>query len=203
MHHLSRHAVTCGDDCKIHQVIMHSRGRLQVSGVNSVDDRTREPKRHATASPVGSSRPACVHEPDIGFMTTNLFRQQFRIHARMPHKERSTKTWGERGLWLRNTNFCTSDFRCITADEEIHGLLGRQSGDRRQHSKSITGQKNNIRGMTGHAGDLCVSHELDGVSSSSILCDRGVIKIDMVMGSVINDILQHRSESQGFKNLRF
>ena len=64
----------------------------QRSIVNGIDNRPRVLKAHSLASPIASSGPAGIDEPDLTSMFANPVSQQFGILGRMPHQKRRRKT---------------------------------------------------------------------------------------------------------------
>ncbi len=64
--------------------------------------------------------------------------QHFGIHRRMPDQKRGAVAGRECRLRLFHTVFGTGHAGGISADEMVHGLLGSQAADRRNHTRKAS-----------------------------------------------------------------
>src|SRR5437773_1082375 len=120
----------------------------------------------------------------------------------MPHQERPAKTGRKCGLRLGHADLSAGYLRRVAADEVIHRLGVAKPANRRQHTERVAGQKDYIAWMARDARNLGVADELDRISAARILGDTAAMKIDVMGHLVIDDILQHRAESQRLIYLR-
>ena len=120
----------------------------------------------------------------------------------MPHQNRSTKTGAKCRRRLRDIHFGTGNLSGVPADEMIHRLLGSQLGNRGQHAKRITRQKDNVLWLRANTGNLCIVDELNRISHASIFSDRCVIVIDFVRCLVKHHVFKHGTVPNGVKDLR-
>ncbi len=84
----------------------------------------------------------------VSLLTTN--RTQTRKHTRThthPHKSKSYR-------WLGHSHLGSGHLGSVTAHEEVHGLLGCELADRRQHTKRVARQQNDVFRMAALARDL-------------------------------------------------
>src|SRR5687767_6007683 len=81
-------------------------------------------------------------------------------------------------------------------------MRGRQGSDRRQNTKGIGGQEDDIGGVTGHAGDLRVLDELDRVGAAGVLGDADVRIVNAAV-LLEDDVLEDSAKTQGPENIRF
>src|SRR5262249_25796418 len=125
------------------------------------------------------------------------------IFHRMPDQEWSSEAWREGCLRFRHTYFGSRHFGRVTADKVVHRLGRRELAYRRENAEGIAGEKNDVAGMAGDAGNFGVANELNRIGSTRILRDAGVGEVDAMGCFLVYHILQDRSKSKGLENLRF
>ena len=152
-------------------------------------------------SAVRAAAPAGVDQPDAGVVLLHLRGEQLGVLARMPDEERAAEARRERGLRFRHAHLGAGDLGRVAADEVIHRVRRRQRTDRRQHAKRVAGEEDDVGRMAGHAGDLGVADELNGIGAARVLRDAGVGEVH---GAVVleHDVFQHRAEAQGLEDVR-
>src|SRR4026208_1898122 len=84
----------------------------------------------------------------------------------------------------------------------IHRMRRRKRAHRREYAERIAGEKDYVRGMTGHTGNLRVLNEVDRVGPTSVFRDARVGIIDVTIFSE-HDVLEYCAETQRLKNVRF
>src|SRR5262245_63683745 len=114
----------------------------------------------------------------------------------MPHQEWATKTGRKCSLWFGHAHLGASDFGRVAADEVVHRLRLAEPAHRRQYAERVASQKDHIARMFGDAGNLGVADELDRIGATSVLGDAAAVKIDVVRHLVVDDVFEHRAESQ-------
>ena len=135
-------------------------------------------------------------------MLLDLLREHLGIAHGVESQERLGEAGREGGLRLRDTLLGTSHLGGVAGDEVVHGLLGVELGDRRQHTTGIACQKNNVLGMFRRdAGDLGVLDVLDGVGAAGILGQGIVIIVNESSFWVEDDVLENGAEADSVENV--
>ena len=52
---------------------------------------------------------------------------------------------------------------CVSRDEVVHSLFFAESGNRRQHSESITAEQDEVLGVGSNTGDPGIVDVVDGI----------------------------------------
>ena len=69
----------------------------------------------------------------------------------------------------------------------VHGLFGSQLGNRRQDSEGITGQKNNIFGMSSDGWDFGSRNVFQRVRGSGVFGNGQIVVVDFSTVFVVED----------------
>ena len=158
---------------------------------------------HALTRTVGTASPSGIDKPDFHPMGFDIFPEEFRVLPRMQGQKRSAKTGAKGRRGLSNTFFRASHFCGIAIDKVIHGLCGRQFGYRRQHTKCITSQKDDVFRLTASAGLGGIRYLRNRIRRAGIFCQRTIIQINSAGRFIQHHILQNRTEGAcGLENLR-
>lgn len=97
-----------------------------------------------------------------------------------------------------------NDLRCITGQEVVARLLRSKLANGWQYTESITGQHNNVGGLTiNHARNLSVGNKLDRIGTSCVLRNADVVVVGNSRNRVINDVLEDTAISDGVKDVGF
>jgi hypothetical protein len=84
----------------------------------------------------------------------------------------------------------------------IHRLLGREFGDRRQHSKGIARQENNVGRVSSDTRYLRIPDKFYGVRAAGVLSYAGIREINLVALVIEGHIFKNGSEPQGVEYFR-
>src|SRR3546814_2719762 len=87
--------------------------------------------------------PAGVDQPAIDTTARDPLLEQIAVDRRMARHERRAEAGRKGRLWLGDADLGARDLGGIAGQEVIHGLIGRQPGDRRQYAERIGGQHEN------------------------------------------------------------
>ena len=128
-------------------------------------------------------------------MPVDLFRQQPGVHGRMSHQKGSAEAGRKRHLRLDDSHLGASHSRRVAGEEVVHRLLTRQTAHRRQHSRSIAGEKDQMPRVPRHAGHPRVWYALDWIGRTGIFCNRAGLKIDDTTHRVVDNVFQHGSKA--------
>lgn len=164
---LAGHAGAGLGDIEVEDIVDLVLGLSKLAAVDGVEDGTSVLQRATLAAGGGASAdPAGVEQPSIGLVLLDPVRKHLCIAHGVQGQEGLSEARREGCLRLCDTVLGTSHFGGVTRDEVEHGLLGRELGDRRQHTASITGEEDDVRGMVvAQAGDLGVLNVLNGVGT--------------------------------------
>ena len=100
-------------------------------------------------------------------------------------EERRSETGAEGRLRLfAETALGAGHFGRVAAQEVIHGLLGREARDRRQHAEGVRGQEDHVAGMAADARDHGVVDEVERVGGARVLGD--LVGVEMEQAGVAN-----------------
>ena len=120
----------------------------------------------------------------------------------MPDHEGRAKASRKRGFWLGDAHLGAGDFGRVPAHKVIHGLVGRQATNRRQHAEGIAGEEDDVARMATGAGDHRVGDVVDGIGRTGVFGNRVGGVIDPAALLVADDVFQDRAKADGAKNLR-
>ena len=115
------------------------------------------------------------------------------------HKRR-TKTGRKGRNWFCNSSFCPCNFGGVSRNKMIGGLVCCQFRNRRQHSKSITGQEKDVLWVACHRRYLNVVDVVDWIAYAGIL---GATAVKIINGSIFfeNHIFQKGAWFDCFVNI--
>ncbi len=190
-------------DLKPKQGIGACRGGCQSPVVDGVNDRPRVREAHPFTRPRPAAGPPGVDQPSPGAVIAHLLGQQFRILCRMPDQKGSSETSAKRRRRFVDTHFSTRDFGGIAADKMVHRLRRGEATDRRQDSKCVARQENNVLWVFADAGLFDPVDKVDGISDPRVLGNRRIVVIHHVRPRVVDDVFQHRTEANRVVDFRF
>lgn len=83
---------------------------------------------------------------------------------------------------VENLDFISSRYvdmyqSCVATDEVVHGLSQVQFADRREHTKCIAGQQNDILWMRTNTRYLCIRDVFYWISCSCVFCMGKMLRI--------------------------
>jgi hypothetical protein len=117
-------------------------------------------------------------------------------------QERLSKAAGECSLGLGDTVLGTSHLGSVTRDEVEHGLGAVKLGDWRKDTASIASEEDDVAGHAGRqARNLSVADVLDGVGTSCVLSEGGVIVVDLTSLGVEDNVLEDGTVADGAVNI--
>lgn len=172
--------------------------------MDGVEDGTSVLER-ATLATLGvtGTGPTSVEQPGVGLVLLDLVCQHLGVAHGVEGEERLGEAGGESGLGLSDTIFGTGHLGGVTGDEVEHGLGTVELGDRGKHTTSITGEENDVGRHVGRqTRDLGVGDVLDGVGAASVLCEGGVVVIDLTGLGVEDDVLEDGTVLDGVEDIR-
>src|SRR3546814_2986581 len=81
-------------------------------------------------------------------------------------------------LWLGDSDLGARDLGGIAGQEVIHGLIGRQPGDRRQYAERIGGQHDDVAWLRPPIVGARIGDAIDRISPARILGEAGMVEIE-------------------------
>lgn len=155
----------------------------------------------ATLGSTGTN-PTSVEQPRISTVFCNLLRQHLSVACGVKSKERLSEARREGCLWLSDTHLGTSHLRSVSGDEVVHGLFGCELRDWWQDTASVASEEDDVCWVAvSDTGDLGVLDVLDGVSTTGVLCEGGVVVVDITGDGVEDDVLEDGTELDGVVNV--
>jgi hypothetical protein len=150
---------------------------VELATVDGVENGTSVLERATLAAlGVAGTDPAGVEEPGVGLVLVNLVREHLGVLHWVESKEGLGEAAGEGGLGLGDAVLGTGHLGGVAGDEVEHGLGAVELGDGRQDTAGIARQEDDVGGhVVRQAGNLGVGNELDGVGTSGVLGERGVV----------------------------
>ena len=91
-----------------------------------------------------AAAPASVNEPAVSLMLLHLLSKHLRIDIRMQRQESFSEACRESWHRFLDSHFGSSDFRGISSNKVVHGLIGGKLGNWRQHTEGIASQENYV-----------------------------------------------------------
>ena len=194
------HTVHVSGHLQVEAVIVLQRSLLDGAVQNSVDAGTGHGDIHALAHSVAATSPAGVQQVHLGAMAVELLTEQLGVHDGVHGHESSSETGGEVGHGLLNATLGSSDLGGVSAEEVVHGLLGGELGDGRQHAVGIAGEEDDSLGVTGHGVLLVVADVVDGVGHTTVL---GLAHVVVVQTAVLlhHHVLEESVALDGVPNI--
>src|SRR5205814_512528 len=92
-------------------------------------------------------------------------------------------------------------FGGVSGKEVIHSLFRIEPRDGREHTKCVSGQKDDMFGMSANARDLRVIDEFHRISRSRVLRDALIVVIGDVRLRLEHNILQDSAKTQRIPDL--
>lgn len=152
---------------------------------------------HALPHAVGAAGPAGVDQPAASAVAAHLLAQQVGVDHGVLHHERTAEAGAEGGLRLFDAFLGAGNFGGVAGQKMIHGLLGRQAGNGRQHTKGVGGQKDHILGMPPHAAGLVVAQLAEQVGSARVFGDGVVRQVDLARLKIDHHVFEDGAEAAG------
>lgn len=138
-----------------------------------------------------SSGPAGVDEPGGAVELLHLGSEHFGVDGGVEGQECGSEAGGEGGYGIDDSDLGTGDLGGVPSDEVVHGLLGGQLGDGRQHSEGVAGEEDDVLGVASDRRELGSRDELQRVGGSGVLGQRDVVVVDnSVVVVVEEDVLK-------------
>lgn len=175
----------------------------QFTRVDCIDNGTRVAKGNALPDTISATNPASVHEPDIHIVVMDLVSEHLGVLCGMPDEEGLPEAGREGGGGLAYALLSASNLGGVSADKVVHGLSSRQLANRREDTKGIAGQKDNVLRVPGNTRDTGVGDVLDGIGTTRVLRHRAIGVIHSTAHMVNDDILEDTSETDGVKDFWF
>lgn len=173
--------------------------------MDRVDDGAGLRQTHAMADTLATTYPTRVDKPDLGLVLGTLLRKHLRVHIRVQGKESLAVAGREGQLWFSNAHFSSSNLGCVTRDEMVHGLLWVELGHRWQDTVCVTGEEDNVLGVTTDGWNLDVSDMLERVAHTSVWRQADVVVVDdtrFALLLVVAGILNDSAKFDGIENVR-
>mmetsp|Transcript_20325 Transcript_20325/g.44292 ORF Transcript_20325/g.44292 Transcript_20325/m.44292 type:complete len:251 (+) Transcript_20325:523-1275(+) len=137
-------------------------------------------------------------------MDLKLGRQHLSVDVRVPDQEWSPEASREGGLRLLDAHLSARHLGRVAGDEVIHHLLRGQLRDRRQNSKGIAGQEDDLLRLIGHhSRDPSIGNVLQRVGHPGVLREARVIPVDLAGILVVNHILENGAKADRIIDLWF
>ena len=171
--------------------------------MDRINDGARVLERNALALAEGTSTPSSVDQPGISFVLTHLFSQHGGVFGWMPNQKGLAKASREGSNGFLDTVLSSRNLGSVAGDEVVHDLAFRQLGHRRQHSKSITREQDNVLGVTTDARDLCIRDVLDRVGATSVFGQLGAHVVDDAGPFLVHNVFKDGSETDRVEDFRF
>lgn len=172
----------------------------QLARVDGVEDGARVLERAALARAELAAGPASVDEVGIGLDLGHALRQHRGVPARVQDNEGLAVARRERRAGLHNTVFSAGRLGGVASDEMVLRLFGRQLADRRQNTKGVACEKDDILRQARDTGDLGVGDEVDRVGAARVLRQVCVIVVGCTRQLVIRHILQDGTVANGVED---
>lgn len=197
------HARAALGDVEVENVVGLVLGLGELAVVDGIENGTRVLQRATlTASGGASTNPTGVEEPGVSLVLGNLVREHAGVAHGVQSEEGLGEAGGEGGLGFCYTVLSAGHLGGVTRDEVEHGLLSGELGDRGQDTTSVAGEEDDVCGVVvGQAGNLGVLDVLDGVGTTGVLSEGGVVVVDNTADGVENDVLENGTEADGIENI--
>ena len=182
-----------GGNVDVKDVVVHELAVLDGTVESAGHQGTRVGKLDAMAHAVAAANPASVDQIDAGATVGDTLAEHLGIDHGIERHKRLAKQRGERGRGLGDADLGAGNLGRKARHKVIHGGVGRQARDGRQHAKGITGQKqHNARGGA-HALGPRVGNVLDGIGHARIVRDRDIIIVRLAI------LIEHHVFADGAK----
>ena len=129
--------------------------------------------RHAAADAIFAAGPAGVDQPAVDAALGDPLLEQIAVDARVARHERRAEAGREGRLGLGHADLGAGDLGGVAGEEMVHGLVGRQPRDRRQHAEGVGGEDDDVLRHRPHILGRAVGDEVDRIGAAGILGERG------------------------------
>ena len=152
------------------------------------------------AHAITAANPASVDQIDAGATVGDTLAEHLGIDHGVERHKRLAKQRGESGRGLGDADLGAGDLGGEARHKVVHGGVGRQARDGRQHAKGIAGQKQHDARSGAHALGPRVGDMLDGVGHARIVRDRDVVVVRLAI-LIEYDVFTDGAKTNGVENL--
>src|SRR5215469_16719305 len=136
-------------------------------------------------------------------MPCDLSTQQIGVYRWRKRHEGCSEASAEGGLGFGDPFLRAGHFGGIAGQEVIHGLRRGQFCNGRQHAKSVSREHDDVGGMSTEALQRSIRNMTNGVRSTSIFSERGIVQVEAAGGAVKGHIFEYCPEAaRGFIDFR-
>ena len=172
---------------------MHKLALLDGAVEGAGDQRARVSQLNAMAHPVTAANPAGVDQVDARAAVGDALAEHLGVDHGVERHKRLAEQRGERGRGLGDADLGAGDLGRKARHKVVHGGVGRQARDRRQHAKGVAGQEQHDARGGAHALGPCVRNVLHGVGHARVVCDGDVVVVGLAV------LVEHHVFADGAK----
>ena len=194
------HTMARGGNVDIKDIVVQELAVLDGTVESACDQGARIGKLDAMAHAITAANPAGVEQIDAGATVGDTLAEHLGIDHGVERHKRLSEQRGERGRGLGDADLGTGDLGGEARHKVIHGGIGRQARDRRQHAKGIAGQKQHDARGGAHALGPRVGDMLDGIGNARVVRDRDVIVVGLAV-LVEHHVFADRAKANGIEDL--
>ena len=170
-----------GGNVDIKDIVVHELAVLDGTVESAGHQGARVGELDATTHAVAAANPASVDQVDAGAAVGNTLAEHLSVDHGVERHKRLAEQRGERGHGLGDADLGAGDLGRKARHKVIHGGVGRQARDGRQHAKGIAGQKQHDARSGAHALGPRVGDMLDGIGHTRIVRDRDVVIVGLAV----------------------
>ena len=133
------------------------------------------------AHAVAAANPAGVDQVDARATVSDALAEHLGVNQRVERHKRLSEQRGERGRGLGDADLGAGNLGRKARHKVVHGGVGRQARDGRQHAKGVTSQEQHDTRSGAHALSPRVRNVLHGIGHARVVRDRDVIVVGLAV----------------------
>ncbi len=193
--HGVRHAGTTRRHIDVEHRVAVVAHRVETARQRRGDHRARQRNLHARSRAVRAAGPSGVHQPDARSMTRNALAKHARVARGRQRQKRRGEAGAERRLGLRHAALRAGHLRRVSGQEVIHRAVRRETRNRRQHAKRVSGQHHDVGGMAALPRRHRVVDERQRIRRARVFGQAIVVQVEYPRRLVHHDVFEHGAEA--------
>ena len=189
-----------GGNVDVKDVVVHELAVLDGAVKGARDQRARVGKLNAMTHAVAAADPAGVDQVHARTPVGNALAEHLGVDHGVERHKRLAKQRGERGRRLGDADLGAGDLGRKARHKVIHGGIGRQARDGRQHAKGVAGQEQHDARGGAHALGPCVRNVLHRVGHARVVRDGDVVVVGLA-ALVEHHVFADGAKADGVKDL--
>ena len=189
-----------GGNVDVKDIVVHKLAVLDGAVEGARDQGARVGQLNAMTHAVAAANPTGVDQIDAGATVGDALTEHLGIDHGVERHKRLAKQRGERGRGLGDADLGAGDLGRKARHKVVHGGIGRQARDGRQHAKGVAGQEEHDTRGGAHALGPRVGDVLHRVGHARVVRDRDIVVVGLAV-LVEHHVFANRAKADSVEDL--